>query len=186
MNTYTSLLKNGGIIAYPTEAVFGLGCDPLNEQAVKKILQLKHRDVKKGLIIVGATWEQLKPFTQSIPPDRLQTVLSTWPGPITWVFPASRKAPRWITGHHSTLAIRVSAHPVVHTLCEAWNGPLVSTSANPESLPPARTEQQVKEYFSQGLDAIVPGHVGLQQNPTEIRDALTGKILRPNKPPLQY
>jgi L-threonylcarbamoyladenylate synthase len=172
------VLKNGGVIAYPTEAVFGLGCDPFNEQAVQKILQLKQRSMDKGLILIAANWEQVKNLVLQIDKDLLTKVLATWPGPNTWVFPASKQCPKWVTGKFNSVALRITAHPIAKTICEEFGGPIVSTSANIEGSSPARTKQEVEKQFPQGIDLFVPGEIGNQTAPTLIRDVLTNKIIR--------
>lgn len=172
-----SCLRQGGVIAYPTEAVYGFGCDPFNGDAVAKLLQLKQRSVDKGLIVVASEWEQIESWVQPIPPRALAQVLASWPGPNTWVFPASSLAPGWIRGRHTTVALRVSAHPVVQALCRAF-GPLVSTSANREGEPPLRDSRTLQMMFGKQVGFIVPGLVGGQLNPTTIRDAISGLVLR--------
>lgn len=170
-------LKAGGVIAYPTESVFGLGCDPFNEEAVLKLIQLKHRSPHKGFIVVGASWEQLEPLTEPVAPAILAQVLASWPGPFTWIFPSKPNTLKLVRGAHASIALRVSAHPIVQTLCSVF-GPLISTSANREGHPPARNEKMVKLIFEKTVDYIVPGKVGNQLKPTQIRDAITGEILR--------
>lgn len=172
------ILREGGVIAYPTEAVFGLGCDPFNEKAVMHLLQLKNRHVDKGLILIASDWKQLELLVEYIAPDHLKKILATWPGPFTWVFPASVLVPEWIRGRHSTVAIRVTDHPIAKELCHSFGKPLVSTSANIEGHPPARKEEDVGKIFAEKIDLIVNGAVGGLAKPTEIRDALTGKVLR--------
>ncbi len=171
-------LKQGGVIAYPTEGVFGLGCDPFNEQAVNKILALKHRDVSKGLILIASSWEQVQELTQPIPEENLQKALNSWPGPYTWIFPASSKTPKWITGKFDSIAIRVTAHPTAQAICEQYGGAIVSTSANIEGEPPATTADEVKQAFTKGIDIIVEEPVGSLKQPTTIQDVLTGATLR--------
>ncbi len=171
-------LRVGGVIAYPTEAVWGLGCEPRNEAAVERLLALKRRDWRKGLILVAADFAQLEPFVQLPSRTAQKRAFSTWPGPATWVFPASDHTPMWISGERNSVAIRVSAHPVVQALCRAYGGPIVSTSANREGRPPARSATQVRLAFPRGLDALVPGALGGQAAPTTIRDVTSGLILR--------
>jgi L-threonylcarbamoyladenylate synthase len=172
------VILNGGIIAYPTEAVYGLGCNPADNAAVIRLLQLKNRSMEKGLILVAATLEQLEAFIV-IPNEEIRAKISAaWPGPITWVLPAKPGIPPTLTGIHHTLAVRVSAHPVVQALCREIDQPLVSTSANLESAPPARSALAVQRIFGQNIDFILHGRVNPLANPTEIRDALTDKILR--------
>lgn len=122
-------IHQGQLIAYPTEAVYGLGCDPLNKRAVLDLLALKQRPIEKGLIIVASNFTQLLPF---IVPDRqmLSCMMATWPGPVTWVVPARPWVPMYLRGQHYTLAVRVSAHPIIQQLCRCYGRAIVSTSAN--------------------------------------------------------
>ncbi|HEY5601869.1 MAG TPA: L-threonylcarbamoyladenylate synthase [Gammaproteobacteria bacterium] len=173
-----TVILNGGIIAYPTEAVYGLGCNPLDTTAVLRLLRLKQRALEKGLILVAANLDQLEPFI-TIPSDAIRRKISaTWPGPVTWVLPAQPGIPAILTGAHRTLAVRVSAHPAVQAVCREIDQPLVSTSANRESAPPARSALAVRRIFGQGVDFILHGAVDRAAKPTEIRDALTGQVLR--------
>ncbi len=133
----TRLLVQGQGIAYPTEAIYGLGCDPLNEYAVSDLLALKQRPVDKGLILIAASIQQLAPFLITSHSGILDKALATWPGPTTWIFPAQNWVPKWLTGHHSSLAVRVSKHPTVIALCKGFGGPIISTSANISAQQPA-------------------------------------------------
>lgn len=171
-------LRNGKVIAYPTEAVYGLGCDPFNESAVERISQIKGRSLAKGLILVASNWQQVVELVEPIPPLALTQVLASWPGPATWVFPASTTSPTWICGPNHTVALRVSSHPVVYELCEEFGGPIISTSANFQGEPPLRSYRAVKLVFESQVDFILSGEVGEQAKPTTIRDAVTGDTLR--------
>jgi len=174
------VVRSGGVVAYPTEAVWGLGCDPFDEGAVHRLLAIKQRPVDKGLILIAATLEQLKPLidVSAVPTERLTEVLSSWPGPHTWIMPASAQAPRWITGAHRGIAVRVSAHPVVVGLCQAYGGALVSTSANLSGQPAVSDHAALDPALLARVDAVVPGQTGGLARPTVIRDALTGQSLR--------
>ena len=167
----------GGLIAYPTEAVYGLGCDPLDSAAVERLLRLKDRPVAKGLILIAADFAQLLPFVRQLPPDLMQPVFDSWPGPNTWLLPARHDTPCWLTGRYDTLAVRVTAHPLAAALCTAFGGAIVSTSANTADHPPARTALQAR-IRCPGVDLIVHGATGPLRRPTPIRDAVTGKVLR--------
>jgi L-threonylcarbamoyladenylate synthase len=171
-------LRNSGLIAYPTEAVWGLGCDPLDEQAVRRLLALKQRDWRKGVILVAADMAQLAPYLRGLDAEKCAVLRNSWPGPNTWLVPDNGAAPSWITGGHSTLAVRVSAHPVVAALCRAYGGAIVSTSANTAGDLPARSAEDVTRYFGDGVDLIVQGAVGDAKNPTQIRNLMTGEICR--------
>ena len=173
-------LQAGGVIAYPTEAVWGLGCDPRDEAAVLRLLAIKQRTVDKGLILIAAQYEQLRPFLDitAVPTERLAEVLASWPGPHTWVLPASNDAPRWITGAHAGIAVRISAHPPVIDLCNAYGGALVSTSANRAGQPTALVRETLDPQVLEGVDGLVDGETGGLGAPTAIRDALTGATIR--------
>jgi len=172
-------LKRGDVIAYPTEAVYGLGCDPFNHDAVTKLLQLKNRPIAKGFILIASDWEQVAPYVELIPPEMLARVLATWPGPHTWIFPVKPDVPTWLTGEHRSIAVRVTDHPIANDICRHFGGPITSTSANYSSMPPARDARTVGMAFPpNSLGYIVPGKVGSLTRPTEIRDAISGEILR--------
>ena len=173
-----SALREGGVIACPTEAVWGLSCDPNNRDAVTYLLALKSRAVGKGLILVASSPQQVEFLLSGLTPQQRQTVCASWPGPTTWLVPHRGVVPDWICGEHETVAVRVSAHPIVSALCAAWGGPLVSTSANPSGARPAREVFQVHRYFGDSLDYVLPGRVGAAARPTTIRDARSGQIVR--------
>ncbi|MBI3562411.1 MAG: threonylcarbamoyl-AMP synthase [Gammaproteobacteria bacterium] len=172
------VLRDGGIIAYPTEAVYGLGCDPRNEAAVRRLVVLKQRPLHKGLILIAATLEQLRPYTAAVTDAQWQRVLPTWPGPVTWVFPAKPTVSTALRGDHSTIAVRVTAHPVARALCDGFAAAIVSSSANIAAQPPARTVDEVRAQFPSGIDWIVSGDVDRNARPSEIRDVLTNSVLR--------
>jgi len=171
-------LADGGVVAYPTEAVWGLGCNPDNAGAFRRLLDIKGRDPAKGVIVIAASFDDvadwLEPFNEKIE-DR---ALATWPGPVTWLWPASPRVPAWITGGQAKVAVRVTAHPVARALCAAWGGPLVSTSANRSGLAPARSSTEVRLRLGRDIDALLPGSTGGRLRPTPIRDLLSGRTLR--------
>lgn len=173
-------LRRGGVVAYPTEAVWGLGCDPLDEQAVMRLLAIKQRTVDKGLILVAACLSQLDGLVDwaTLPPERRHVVEAGWPGPNTWIVPCTARVPAWISGGRTGVAVRVSAHPVVAALCTAFGRPIVSTSANLSGQPPAFTREALDPALLSRLDAVAPGETGGLAAPTAIRDARTGDVLR--------
>ncbi|CNG00346.1 sua5 YciO YrdC YwlC family protein [Yersinia enterocolitica] len=172
-------LQQEEVIAYPTEAVFGLGCDPDSEKAVNALLALKQRPWQKGLILIAANYEQLKPYVDdaALTDSQRETIFSVWPGPVTWVIPTRPETPRWLTGSFDSLAVRVTDHPLVQQLCSQYGKPLVSTSANLSGQEPCRTTEEVRIQFGSSLP-VLAGLVGGRLNPSEIRDALTGKQFR--------
>lgn len=171
-------LRAGGVVACPTEAVWGLSCDPDSELAVRRVLELKQRPVSKGLILVAASESQLGFLLHDLPDEQRQRLSASWPGPATWLLPHCNRVQPWVHGDHGTVAVRVSDHPMVQYLCNAWGGPLVSTSANPAGAQPPRHAFQVQRYFPGALDNILPGHVGALPRPSQIRNLATGELLR--------
>ncbi|TQI77605.1 translation factor SUA5 [Serratia fonticola] len=172
-------LENQQVIAYPTEAVFGLGCDPDSEQAVMALLDLKQRPWEKGLILIAADYSQLTPYIDDsvLSEQQRAAIFASWPGPVTWVIPAKPQTPRFLTGRFSSLAVRVSDHPLVQQLCRQFGKPLVSTSANLSGEEPCRTVAEVMQQFGSAFPVLV-GNVGGRLNPSEIKDALTGEQIR--------
>ncbi|OGO90231.1 MAG: threonylcarbamoyl-AMP synthase [Coxiella sp. RIFCSPHIGHO2_12_FULL_44_14] len=172
------VLNEGGIIAYPTESVFGLGCNPFNASAVEKILLIKRRLFLKGFILITSSWEQVEALTQPLRPEQRACVQASWPGPVTWVFPADSKLPAWLTGDRPTIAIRQTNHPVAKALCDAYGGPIVSTSANRAGEIPTTDYHATMLMFGEEVDFIMPGRVGELVRPTPIIDARTGEQIR--------
>ncbi len=170
-------IKAGEIIAYPTEAVFGLGCDPLNEKTVSKLLALKHRPVEKGLILIASSFSQLEPYLV-LNEKILSQITPTWPGPVTWIIPSQPWVPEWLTGNHSSLAVRVTNHPIARLLCEKNGEPLVSTSANINSKPPATKPWMVSKNLGINDLFICPGQIGKLKQTTPIYDALSNQQIR--------
>ena len=173
-------MRLGGVVAYPTEAVWGLGANPFDVEAVGRILYLKDRPVEKGVILLAANLQQFAPFLTHLDDLSLQRLKNSWPGPVTWLVPKSPLIPDFISGDSDKVALRVTDHPVAAGLSLAFGGPIVSTSCNPAGLEPARSAFDVRRYFGDELDAITSGDVGKRANPSEIRDLATGKVLRPS------
>ena len=173
-----AVLRHGGVIAYPTEAVYGLGCDPDNIAAIQHLLQVKQREPAKGLILIASDFSQLAPYLDELDELKQRQVFASWPGPVTWLWPAKASVSNWLRGDFETLAVRVTAHPIARSLCEAFGKPLVSTSANLSGEPPLTTAEQVTQTLADKIDFIVAGDVGPQQAPTQIRDAQTGEVIR--------
>ncbi len=173
-----NVIHCGGVVACPTEAVWGLSCDPDNSDAVSYLLALKQRPVSKGLILVASDTDQIAALLAGLSSAQLSKLTLSWPGPTTWLIPHRDLVPGWIHGGRETVAVRVTAHPVMAGLCKAVGGPLVSTSANPTGSQPPRSAFQVQRYFGGALDYLVPGAVGGADRPTVIRDLLSDDILR--------
>ncbi|HIG42116.1 MAG: L-threonylcarbamoyladenylate synthase [bacterium] len=166
------------VIAYPTEGVWGLGCLAASEAAVQRILILKRRSWKQGLILVASEIAQILPYSQRLSEDQLKMLKAAWPGPVTYLLPRSSDTPDYIAGQHDTVAVRVSDHPVVRAICKQVEGPLVSTSANPSGKVAATSALRVRQYFPQGIDYFFPGKLGGVSGASEIRDLLSGDVIR--------
>lgn len=175
-----ALLRGGGVLAYPTEAVFGLGCDPHDRAAFDRIFALKQRPPTQGVLLIASDFGQVERYIDraSVPAEVMAQVRSSWPGPNTWIFPRSAEVPDWVAGAHAGIALRVTAHEPAAALCRAYGGALVSTSANPHGEPPARSAAAVEAYFGEVLEGLLDGPLGGLERPTVIRDALTGAIIR--------
>lgn len=160
--------------------MFGLGCDPDNEQAIQRLLDLKQRPGQKGLIVIAADYSQLLNYiSDDLIDDEMRHRLDeTWPGPVTWLMPVKGSVSGLLTGEHDTLAVRVTAHPVARRLCEHFGKPIVSTSANIAGHEPARSVKELNQQFNKGLSCVVDGDVDRTAKPSEIRDLLTNKIVR--------
>jgi len=171
-------LRAGNIIAYPTEAVFGLGCDPGNESAVRKLLALKGRPESAGFVLIASQFSQLQPWIARTEESLLDKAMQTWPGPVTWLFPRAPDVPDFIAGEHDTVAVRITAHAPSRALCDAFGAALISTSANPSAARPARSADEVENYFGHGIGGILAGPLGGAEQPSQIRDLASGKVLR--------
>lgn len=169
------VLRKGGVVAYATEHCFGLGCDPRNERAVRRLLRIKGRPAEKGLIVIAADVDQLAPYAASIPAH----VAATWPGAHTWLLEPRPHVPRWLTGTHPRIAVRVTAHTQAAALCRAAGMAIVSTSANHAGEEPARSYRDTVRRLGSEVDYVLPGRVGDHPAPTTIRDAATGELVRP-------
>ncbi|WP_331828342.1 Sua5/YciO/YrdC/YwlC family protein [Candidatus Blochmannia sp. SNP] len=172
-------LHQGKVIIYPTESVFGLGCDPDNKHAIHTLLKIKNRSWKKGLILIAANYAQLLKYIDDscLNEKQRSRAFSIWPRPVTWVFPAKMNSPFWLTGQFSSLAVRISYFEPIQRLCLAFGKPLVSTSANLSGQPPARTITEVYKQFGHGIPIMYEDVFG-RPNPSEIRDVVTGKLIR--------
>jgi len=172
------ILRGGGVIAYPTEAVWGLGCDPWNAQAVQRLVSLKGRSFTKGLILVCSRLEMIEPLLKGVSSSERELLESSWPGFHTWILPHNNWVPSTIYGKNKGVAVRVSAHPVVKALSEEFGGCIVSTSANPAGAQPAKTRLKLRQYFGEAIDYVLPGELGGESQPSPLQDLRTKRILR--------
>ncbi|HYQ72579.1 MAG TPA: Sua5/YciO/YrdC/YwlC family protein [Gammaproteobacteria bacterium] len=175
----TRRIAAGGIIAYPTETIYGLGCDPFNGAAVLRLLALKRRAIEAGLILIASHFGQIEYLLASMPPATRKHVMSPCARPVTWVLPCLPTVPDWIRGNHDSLAFRLTTHPIAAGLCHRLGGPLVSTSANMHHRPPATGPLSVRKAFHGRLDYVLHDPAAAANRPSEIRDGMTGAILRP-------
>ncbi|MGB1263516.1 MAG: Sua5/YciO/YrdC/YwlC family protein [Cognaticolwellia sp.] len=180
MTTALATFQQGGILAYPTEAVFGLGCDPDNEQAIEKLLSIKSRSVEKGLILLAGNYSQLLPYIDDskIPQDKRFTVLSRWPDGVTQLVAKNAHTSALLTGRFDTIAVRITSQPDVVALCNATNKPIVSTSANLAGEEPAKTWQTIPDELAHQVDFIIQGQTLGFDQPSTIIDALSGDVIR--------
>lgn len=174
-----SCLRQGGVLAYPTEAVWGVGCDPFNPIAVARLLRIKQRDPAKGVILIAGHQRQLKPWLAPLEDEQRALLDDSWPGPHTWLVPdPERQAPTWIRGQHGSVALRVTDHPLVVALCEAFGGPIVSTSANLAGQPSAMNLREAQRALGDRPDGFLDGPTGGRTQPSQIRDLMSGDTVR--------
>ena len=171
------VVEQGGIIAYSTDTVLGLGCDPHNRKAVEKILWLKSRGAEKGLILLTENLETMQHYTHPLTPGQREQITAALEGPpTTWVLPASKTVPAWITGHHESVALRIPRHPLASALCTAVHT-LVSTSANLSGYPTATGAGQLRDWFGPHLDYVLLGPEGTGVA-SEVRELVSAKVHR--------
>ena len=171
-------LSRGGLIAYPTESCYGLGCDPRNHAAIRRLLRLKRRPWQSGLILIADHPRRLRPYIAPLTRTVEKRLAQAWPGPHTFILPATTAVSRWLRGIHEGIAVRVTAHPAAAALCRHFRGPLVSTSANRHGLQPVRQGAGIGREFGAAVDYVLYGRIGAATRPTEIRDGLSGRVLR--------
>ena len=170
-------LNRGGLIAYPTESCYGLGCDPDNRQAVLRLLKLKGRPQAKGLILVAAHYHQVERYLQPLSMTEQSKLHNDGAQVITNLMPTRPSTPHWLRGEHNTLAVRLTAHPFAKQLCRSSGSALVSTSANRSGHRPVKTYAACQRLFGQDV-WVLRGQVGKRKQPSTIRSWLDGKIVR--------
>ena len=172
------ILHHQGIIAYPTETVWGLGCDPFDRASLERIIAIKKRDADKGLILVAGSIEQFDFLIHDLPELQKEQLEASWPGPFTYLVPHKNRVHPLVHGQFSTVAIRVSSHTMVQQLCAHFGGPIVSTSANYAGRPTVKTPVQAQRLLGHELDFILSGPVGLSPAPSRIVDLQSGRVIR--------
>ncbi len=176
--TAARVVLAGGVVAYPTEAVYGIGCLPDNRRALARVLAIKRRAARKGFLLIAASVAQIERFAVLPEEPRRSEILASWPGPVTWVLEARRGVPKALTGGRRTIAVRVTAHPLSQRLCERVGSALVSTSANLSGRPPLTSALAVRRQLGRKVDYVLAGPLGGLDRPTTIRDGATGAVLR--------
>lgn len=173
----SAFIEAGNVVACPAEAVWGLSCDPWNLSAVAFLCEMKQRALSKGVILASGDVAHFAPLLDALDDDERSCVLSSWPGPVTWLVPNYGYFPSWVTGESNEVAIRVTSAPALSSLCRELDGPVVTTSANWAGAQPAKHLFQVRRYFGSQI-AVVPGEVDLAGKPSTIKRIKTGEVLR--------
>jgi len=151
------LLKQGGLIAFPTETYYGLGVDPFNKEALQRLFRVKQRTVDKAVLVLVADKSQVKLFADSEPVGFNDLMTGFWPGPLTLVFPARSTLPELLTGGTGTVGIRQSPDRTASRLLREYSGPITATSANRSGALPATTAAEVNEIFGSDVDLVLDG-----------------------------
>ena len=170
-------IEAGDVIACPAEAVWGLSCDPWNLSAVTLLCEMKQRSLSKGVIVASGDVAHFAPLLNTLDEEDRTRVLSSWPGPVTWLVPNRCYFPSWVTGESNEVAIRVTSAPALSSLCRELGGPVVTTSANWAGAQPAKHLFQVRRYFGAQM-MFVPGEVDFAGKPSTIKRIKTGEVLR--------
>lgn len=170
-------LKRGGVIAYPTESCYGLGCDPSNRRAVQRILKLKRRPQRKGLILIASHYRQVAPYIQPLTPVEQARLQADGAQAITYLMPVKPSCPRWLRGKHDTLAVRLTAHSFARNLCRSVNQALVSTSANRSGMRATKTYAECQRIFGKSV-WVLRGNVGKRKRPSTIKAWGGDRIVR--------
>ena len=160
--------------------MWGLACDAHDDQAIEALIELKGRSVGKGLIVTLASAEDALPLLAPLDAARQRDVLASWPGHVTWLVPATdmSEISELAHGDSERIALRVPLHAQMRRVIDQAGVPIISTSANPSGAPPARSALRVRQYFGRALDMVLPGQIGNATGPSEIRDAVSGEIVR--------
>jgi len=164
------LLQKGGVIAYPTETVYGIGCSAFNAEAVNRIYRLKNRDPSKALILIAADIIQISELVETIPEQAEKLIESFWPGPLTLVFKASSRLQEFAFRKSKTIAVRIPDCAICLALLKSCGFPLVSTSANLSGEPEATTAKEVADTFGDQLDMIIDGGRTPSRAPSTVVD----------------
>jgi L-threonylcarbamoyladenylate synthase len=157
LSAAVQVLKRGGVIVFPTETLYGLGADALNNAAVEKVFQLKGRDSHNPIPVLVADQEMLHTLIAKVPATAQKLIDRYWPGPLTLVLPGQKNLPKPLCNPAGKIGVRISSQPIATFLVNALGRPLTATSANPSGKEPARTLQEAKTYFAGGVELFVDG-----------------------------
>jgi L-threonylcarbamoyladenylate synthase len=174
---FAAHLKRGGVIAYPTESCYGFGCDPANRRAVQRILKLKQRPQRKGLILIASSYQQVEHYILPLTSAEQQRLRADGAQAVTYLMPASPSCPRWLRGEHDSLAVRLTAHPFARQLCRNAGSALVSTSANRSGHRAVKTYRDCLRMFGEKV-WVFRGRVGKRKRPSTIKVWGGDKIVR--------
>ena len=177
LDVFIEAVKVGAVFAYPTEAVYGLGCNINNKDAIKKILKIKKREVSKGLIIISDNLEKVRELIDDNY-FKLFVENNSDAIPTTWLCPASNNVLPEITGSNKKVGVRITKHEVSRTLCKFLEFPIVSTSANISGQEPITNFSDCVSFFGEKVDYIIEGNIGENKKPSRIIDLLSKEILR--------
>lgn len=177
INQAAEIIKNGGLIGYPTETVYGLGADPHNAEAIQKIFIAKGRAEDKGIILLIRGVDDLSTLVRAISPTAQILIEAFWPGPLTLVFRANRDLSPALLGGRDTIALRHSSSPIATQLLTVLGGPLTSTSANRSTEPPARSTCEVENALGEHLDLIIDGGPSASIIPSTLIDVSTDSAI---------
>jgi L-threonylcarbamoyladenylate synthase len=150
-------LKRGQVIVFPTETLYGLGADALNEAAVEKVFQLKGRDSGNPIPVLVANQGMLDTLVAKVPTTAQRLIDRYWPGPLTLVLPGRKNIPKYLCNSSGGVGVRISSQPIATLLINGLGRPLTATSANPSGKEPARTLQEAERYFAQQVELFVDG-----------------------------
>ena len=169
-----TILKNGGIIVYPAETVYGIGCDPLNEEACMRIQLLKKREEPKTMLLLAYSLEQVEEMTGPLNEISRKLAQKFWPGPLTVIIKPRTTLPEHLTGYSGGVAFRVTSHPVASVLAREFAGPVISTSANTSGQPPVLTYENALKEFGNKVDMVIESRHDLSGIPSTVVDCTCG------------
>src|SRR3990167_2483873 len=153
-------LNNHGVIGYPTETVFGIGCDPFDDIALQKVLTIKGRDFNKGLLVLITEKATVSKYAKEIPPYALELMEKYWPGGVTFLFNARDELSPLLVGDKRLIGLRISPHPIASFLSSMLPFGIVSTSANKSGEVTLTSAKEVRSVFGSAIDVVVDGSCG--------------------------